>query len=188
MNRMRLVSSRSSPEPDIRRTSANHPCLDAFQREFDYLLRTLRRLGASRDDVEDLAHEVFLVLYRAWDSYDPTRSFRAYLFGIAFKVAYGHFRKKKREVSHPVVEMVDLGPRPDQVFEASQRRAFLLKALDRVPLRLRAVLVMHDIDEISMREIASTLSIPRFTAYSRLRRARIDLAAAVASLHRARVP
>jgi len=41
---------------------------------------------------------------------------------------------------------------------------------------------MHDIDELPMDEIASALSILRFTGYSRLRRARKELAAALASL------
>jgi RNA polymerase sigma-70 factor (ECF subfamily) len=81
-----------------------------------------------------------------------------------------------------VVETDDLRPRPDQEFEANQRRALLLKALEKVPLPSRAVLIMHDIEEIPMAEIASTLSILRFTGYSRLRRARKLLAAAVASL------
>jgi RNA polymerase sigma-70 factor (ECF subfamily) len=182
MSGLRLVSSCASQEPDFRRASEEHPCLEAFRREFTYLTRTLRRLGVARDDVEDLAHEVFLVLYRTWESYDPTRPLRAYLFGIAFRVACDHLRKRRREVSDAVVETDDLRPRPDQEFEANQRRALLLKALEKVPLPSRAVLIMHDIEEIPMAEIASTLSILRFTGYSRLRRARKLLAAAVASL------
>jgi RNA polymerase sigma-70 factor (ECF subfamily) len=142
----------------------------------------------SRDDVEDLAHEVFLVLYRTWEVYDPARPLRAYLFGIAFRVARDHLRKRRREVSNAVLEIDDLGPRADQEFETNQRRALLLKALEQVPLPNRAVLVMHDIEEIPMAEIASTLSILRFTGYSRLRRARKVLAAAVASLGQGRQP
>jgi RNA polymerase sigma-70 factor (ECF subfamily) len=84
------------------------------------------------------------------------------------------------------VDIDDPGPRPDQEFEMNQRRALLLKALEQVPLPSRAVLVMHDIEEIPMAEIASALSILRFTGYSRLRRARKVLAAAVASLGQGR--
>jgi RNA polymerase sigma-70 factor, ECF subfamily len=182
MSGLRLVSSCSNPEPDLRRAAEESPCLVAFRRDFAYLTRTFRRLGVSRNDVEDLAHEVFLVLYRSWESYDPARPFRPYLFGIAFRVAQDHLRKRKREVSDAVVEIDDPGPRPDQEFETNQRRALLLKALEQVPLASRAVLVMHDIEEVPMAEIASALSILRFTGYSRLRRARKVLAAAVASL------
>jgi RNA polymerase sigma-70 factor (ECF subfamily) len=179
---LRLVSSRPTAQPAPPRATTGHPCLDAFQLEFDYLLRSLARLGVPRPDVEDLAHEVFLVLHQSWEKYDPTRPFRAYLFGIAFRVARNHLRKRTREVLYPFIEVDDFGQWPDQLVEAKQQRLLVLKALEHVPMLRRAVLVMHDIDELPMAEIAATLSMHRFTGYSRLRKARKEFAAAVASL------
>ena len=123
-------------------------CLDAYQRELGYLMRSLQRLGVAPGDVEDLAHEVFLVLRRTWPEYDPTRPFKPYLFGIAFRVAASHRRRRWREVPYAVVEGQDLAPYPDQVFESSQARALVLAALQRIPIARRVVLVMHDLDEI----------------------------------------
>jgi RNA polymerase sigma-70 factor (ECF subfamily) len=60
----------------------------------------------------------------------------------------------------------------------------VLRALGRVPLARRAVLVMHDIDEVPMREIAEALSLPIFTGYSRLRKARREFEAAVQALQK----
>jgi RNA polymerase sigma-70 factor (ECF subfamily) len=68
---------------------------------------------------------------------------------------------------------------PEVALQSKQARALVLAALDRIPLSRRAVLVMRDIDDASMREIASTLSIPLFTAYSRLRKARKELAGVI---------
>ncbi len=164
---------------DLSERSAEHPCVQAFANEFNYLLRTLRRLGVHENDVEDLAHEVFLVLFQGWERYDPERPLRAYLFGIAFRVASNHRRKYKREVTYAVVEPDDVEPGPDRVFEAQETRDLLLMALEKLPMSRRAVLIMHDIDEMPMTEIASALSIYRFTGYSRLRKARQELAAAV---------
>ena len=56
-------------------------CFEAFQGEFDYLCRTLRRLGVRTEDIEDDAHEVFLVLNRKWSDYDPSRQVAASLTG-----------------------------------------------------------------------------------------------------------
>ena len=179
---LRLVSSHPAAPPARPRATTGHPCLDAFQHEFDYLLRSLARLGVPRPDVEDLAHEVFLVLYKTWEKYDSTRPFRAYLFGIAFRVARNHLRKKTREVLYPFIEIDDFSRWPDQLVEEKQQRALVLKALEQIPMLRRAVLVMHDIDELPMAEIAVTLSMHRFTGYSRLRKARKEFAAAVASL------
>jgi len=175
------VSRLPSRSPETSGKPVDHPCLEAFQREFDYLLRTLRRLGVSPNDVEDLAHEVFLVLYQSWEKYDRERPFRAYLFGIAFRVACNYNRKRKREVLYAVMETSDCGLQPDQQVEGSQVRALVLNALNRVPLQRRTVLIMHDIDRLPMSEIAANLSIYRFTGYSRLRKARKEFAAAMAS-------
>ncbi|MGC4063280.1 MAG: sigma-70 family RNA polymerase sigma factor [Polyangiaceae bacterium] len=155
---LRLVSSSTNAGSEAPSKPLPHPCVEAFEREFDYLIRTLRRLGAHRDDVEDLAHEVFIVLYQTWDKYDPTRPLRAYLFGIAFRVTANHGRKRRREIPHVSFELDDQAPRPDQLLEANQTRALVLRALERVPLQRRAVLIMHDIDKVPMTEIASNLS------------------------------
>jgi RNA polymerase sigma-70 factor, ECF subfamily len=182
MSHLRLVSSRSNAHPEILGKQVEHPSLRAFEFEFDYLIRTLRRMGVPRDEVEDLAHEVFLVLYQNWERYDPTRPLRAYIFGIAYRVACNYLRKRKREFPIAIMEVGDQGPRPDQALEASQARALVLRALKRVPLQRRAVLIMHDIDKLPMTEIASNLSIYCFTGYSRLRKARKEFAAAVTSI------
>jgi RNA polymerase sigma-70 factor (ECF subfamily) len=182
MTHLRLVSS--TPHPAVPQLGADHPSLAAFQLEFDYIVRSLRRLGVYRDDVEDMAHEVFLALYRTWDKFDASRPLRPYLFGIAFRVAASHRRKTRRELPCALFD-IDDGTRPDQALQIKQARALVLLALERIPLPRRAVFVMHDIDEVGMRDIASNLSIPLFTAYSRLRKARKEFAAAVASLSRA---
>ncbi|HEX3902753.1 MAG TPA: sigma-70 family RNA polymerase sigma factor [Polyangia bacterium] len=162
--------------------TSDDACLDAFQRELDYVYRTLRRLGTSPSEVEDLAQELFLVLRRAWSEYDPGRPLRPYLFGIAFRIASAHQRKRSREVAFGIVEVDDTGPAPDDALQIKQARALVLEALERIPLPRRAVLVMHELDDVPVGEVASALSIPLFTAYSRLRKARKELAAAVRRL------
>jgi RNA polymerase sigma-70 factor (ECF subfamily) len=154
-------------------------CLAAYQEELSYILRTLQRLGVDSNDVEDLAQEVFLVLRRTWRIYDPTRALKPYLFGIAFRVASAHKRRRWREVPFAFVESTDPAPTPDRELEANQARALVLSALQEIPLPRRAVLVMHDIDHVSVKETAATLSIPLFTAYSRLSKARTELGTAI---------
>ena len=183
MNHLHLAPN----QPNLKAVSSNTPedsCLNAYQRELDYLMRSLQRLGVPPGDVEDLAHEVFLVLRRNWHDYDSTRPLKPYLFGIAFRVAASHRRRRWREVPYAVVEGQDIAPHPDQAFESSQARALVLAALQQIPIARRVVLVMHDLDEIPVQEIAATLSIPLFTAYSRLRKARQELEAAITHMHK----
>ena len=160
-------------------SDGDEACLQAYQRELTYILRTLERLGINQNDLEDLAQEVFLVLRRTWKIYDQTRALKPYLFGIAFRVASSHKRRRWREISFAFVESTDPAPLPDREFEASQARAMVLHALQEIPLPRRAVLVMHDLDQVPVQEVAATLSIPLFTTYSRLAKARTELARAL---------
>jgi RNA polymerase sigma-70 factor (ECF subfamily) len=164
------------------RQTADEACLDAFQRELDYVYRTLRRLGTAPSEVDDLAQEVFLALRRSWSEYDPERPLRPYLFGISFRIASAHERKRRREVAFGVVEIGDSGPGPDDALASKQARALVLAALERIPLPRRGVLVMHDIDDVPVGQVASVLGIPLFTVYSRLRKARRELESAVRRL------
>jgi RNA polymerase sigma-70 factor, ECF subfamily len=104
------------------------------------------------------------------------------------RVASSHRRRWWREVPHPFVDSADHAAGPDRQYEANQARALVLAALQQVPLPRRAVLVMHDLDQVPVQEIAAELSIPLFTAYSRLRKARVELQIAITRLQRRSVP
>jgi RNA polymerase sigma-70 factor (ECF subfamily) len=169
---------------------ASEPCLEAFLRELDYVHRTLRRLGTARSEVDDLAQDLFVALRKCWNEYDPARPLRPYLFGIAFRIAAAHHRKRtrerNREAQFQIIEVTTTDPGPEDALQSKQARALVLAALEHVPLPRRAVLVMFDLDEIPVGDIASVLGIPTFTVYSRLRKARREMGVAVRRLTKAR--
>jgi RNA polymerase sigma-70 factor (ECF subfamily) len=151
-------------------------CARAFESEFDFVLRTLRRLGVRGSEGEDLAQEVFLVLWRRWGEYDPDRSLRAWLAGIAVKVACRHRDRARREIPRDDVEPADHLPGPEDQLVSSRARALVLSGLDRLSEKYRTVLVLHELDELSVRDIAAALEVPLFTVHTRLRRGRLMLA------------
>jgi len=161
-------------------------CFAAFQQEFEYVCRTLRRLGVRPADIEDMAHEVYLVLYRRWGEYDQTRSLRPWLFALVLGVATAQRRRHAREFSgtDAQLEVEDPAPQPEQAVQVRQTRALVVRALDQIPLKRRAVLVMHEIDQVPIREVASALRIPVFTAYSRLRKAKVEFRVAAEALRK----
>jgi RNA polymerase sigma-70 factor, ECF subfamily len=166
------------PQPPSR-SSSDVECLDAFQKELNYIHRTFLRLGTAPSEVEDLVQELFLVLRRLWHDYDAERPLRPYLFGIAFRIASSHQRKYAREVKFGVVKVADPRPGPADVLESNRARALVLEALEQVPLPRRAVLVLHELDQVPVAGVASMLSIPLFTVYSRLRKGRRELDRAI---------
>ncbi len=168
-------------DPDAEAVQPSQPwgVLEAYRAELDYICRTLLRLGIRAADVEDLAHEVFLVLCRKWGAFDQRRDLKPYLFGIAFRIAAAQRRRYGREVSCEALDVVDGARSAEQKLSSEEARATVLRALEHLPLPRRAVLIMYELDEIPMASIASTLRIPLFTAYSRLRKARREFERAV---------
>lgn len=156
-----------------------------FRIEFEYVRRTLRRLGTERSEVDDLAQEVFLVMHRRWSEFDQSRPLRPYLFGVATRIALANQRKRSREVAYGNIELGDDGPGPEEVLSNKQTRALVRAALKRIPASRRTVLVMHELDRVPVTEVATTLSIPLFTVYSRLRKAREELKIATRRILRA---
>jgi len=154
-------------------------CVAVYERELDYLFETLQRMGANPREIEDLAHEVFLVLLRNWPDLDLSRPFRPYLFAVAFRVVCAHRRRRRREVPYAYVDSEDQASGPEESLQSKQSSRLLIAALDTVPLPRRAVVVMHDLDGLSIVEVAARLSITRFGAYARLRKARKELASAL---------
>ncbi len=173
-----------SVRPSVSPAAVADDCFPVYRRELDYLIVSLRRLGVPASDLEDIVHEVFLVMLRRWDEYDHSRPVRPWLFGIAFRVASGYRRRNGRELLGDTRDGEDLAPRPDEAVATLQDRQLLLRALSAVPLARRAVLIMREVDDVAMRDIAQQLSIPLFTAYSRLRKARRELDAALKVLRR----
>jgi len=157
-------------------------CLAAFEGEIDYLFTTLKRLGAAPHEIEDLAQEIFVVLYRQWRTLDTDRPIRPYLFGVAFRILYAHHRRRTREVLCADVDADDGALSPEGSLQSKQTVALLMAALQRLPMSRRAVVVMHDLDEVPITDIARSLAITRFGAYARLRKGRRELAAAVRRL------
>jgi RNA polymerase sigma-70 factor (ECF subfamily) len=159
-----------------------------FDDHFDYVWNSLRRLGVRDADLEDLSHEVFLKVHARLDDYDAARPIRPWLFGFAYRVAADHRRlaRHRIEVLGAPVEAVDPVRPPDERIEADEERALVETALAGMDFDRRAVLVLHDVEDVTVPAIAEELGIPVNTAYSRLRLAREELAAAVMKLRRKR--
>jgi len=178
MGYLRLAhSAPPAPTPD-------GACLAAFDGELDYVFTTLKRLGAAPHEVEDLAQEIFVVLYRQWRTLDTERPIRPYLFGVTYRILFAHHRRRAKEIPFADLDTEDGTVGPEGALQGKQSLAILMSALKHLPISRRAVVVMHDLDEVPIADIARNLSITRFGAYARLRKGRKELAAAVRRLSR----
>jgi len=178
------VARAHSEAIDARPPVTDSPPLDfvsVYRAELCYVWRTLQRLGARPADLEDLAHDVFVVVHRRLGDFEPGRPVRPWLFGIAFRVASDYRRRAryKAEIATGSVEAPSPSPRADERLAVAEDRALVLASLAELDLDRRAVLILHDIDGEPAPEIARVLDIPVNTVYSRLRVARQRFTAAV---------
>jgi len=144
----------------------------------DFIWRLLRRLGVPESGADDLTQQVFCVAARRLADIVPG-SERSFLFGTALRVAADSQRSHHRH-EQPTEELDDHAgswPNPEEVLEARRRRALLDEVLLSLPLELRTVLVLFELEQLGKREVAELLSIPEGTAVSRLRRARLEFKA-----------
>jgi RNA polymerase sigma-70 factor (ECF subfamily) len=172
-----LPSSEAEATPAAPVASASLPEFRTlFAEHFAYVWHALRRLGVPDRDLEDVAHDVFLAVYRGRDRYDPARPLRAWLFGFAFRVA-SHYRRRARhrfEVLDDPGERAETAPTALERVLTTEALGVAHTALEALEINRRAVFVMHEVDGFSIPEVADALGIPLNTAYSRLRLARRD--------------
>jgi RNA polymerase sigma-70 factor, ECF subfamily len=140
----------------------------------DYVFRVLRRLGVRPADVPDVVQEAFVIAWRKRSELDPGRSVRAWLFGVAFRLAAAERRRAWFRLGRPITEADSLDPRltPAQAAEVASELRLLDAALSELPLKWRALLMLHDLDEQPMSDVALALGIPEKTGFSRLHAAR----------------
>jgi RNA polymerase sigma-70 factor (ECF subfamily) len=150
-----------------------------FQAEFAYVCTSLRRLGVNERDLEDVAHDLFVEVWKRFSTYDPARPVRPWLFAFAFRFASDYRRLARHKVEVFVErDAEESAPRADELLARKDAQRVLLTALESIDVERRAVFILFELDECPMQEIASSLGIPTNTAYSRLRLAREEFQAA----------
>ncbi len=156
-------------------------------RHYAFIWRSLRRLGVAPQAVDDAAQQVFVLCALKLERIEPTRE-RAFLFQTALRVAMSQRRDfaRRREATpgDAIDDICDPRPLPDAAAEMRQRRLILDRVLDALPIDLRTVFILFEIEGLASPEIASILTIPLGTVASRLRRARAAFEAAAGRVRR----
>lgn len=144
-----------------------------YEAQLGFVWSYVRRLGVAAKDVEDVTHDVFVVLHRELARFEPGGSMRALLAGIALRVVSDHRRREGYRQTSPlddeVLAVPEDRPGAELVLTLEQRRRLLFEALGRLPPERRDVVVLHDVEGFSMPEIARMVTAPLNTLYSRLR-------------------
>lgn len=152
---------------------------EVYARTYSGVFRQLRYLVGDVAVAEELAQETFAQAMASVRRYEPSRSFEAWLLGIALNVARKHWRKQRNRVrAHERLEAVNAAAArpghgdPDSGHLRRERSRALYAVLEDLPERWREAFILREVQGLSMRDVAEQLGITPTNVAVRVARAR----------------
>ena len=141
-------------------------------RDYRFTWRLLRRLGVPHQHVDDATQQVFLIAAeRLADIREESE--RSFAFGTALRLAHSFRRKSQRELAQVEHEGLSTAAFDPEALTARRRACEQLdRILEEMPMDLRSVFVLFELEGMTSPEIAELSGVPLGTVASRLRRAR----------------
>ncbi len=138
-----------------------------------------------REEARDAAQEAFVKVYRGLDKLNPDAPFLPWLMRLTRNCCIDRQRRLKVRTPErpvPINEALDTQtdePTPEDDWLSGATRRLVHRAMAALSEKNREVLLLHDIQQLKLEEIAELLQVPIGTVKSRSNRARIELAKAV---------
>jgi len=148
-----------------------------------FVWRSLRALGVPHPQVDDALQDVFLVVHRKLAGFRGPARLQTWLFEIARRTA-SHYRRAagRAQRTEPLDEAAPIEDTTSTFEEASRKEAaaLVVEVLADLDDRKRELLILVELEQVPIPEVAAYLHVPLNTAYSRIRLARKALADALA--------
>jgi RNA polymerase sigma-70 factor, ECF subfamily len=155
-----------------------------YNEYFDFVWRNARRLGVPQSSADDVVQEVFIVVQRRLPEFDGRTHIRSWIFGILVHVVGNYRRAFRRKDARcvplePVLASDTLylahEPSPSVHLERADRVRLLERLLDQLDEDKRTLIVLSELEEWTLREIAEFVGSNTNTVYSRLKAAKREL-------------
>ncbi len=149
----------------------------------DKVYNLCRHMLRNADAAEDAAQDVFLKAYQALPRFQPEASLYTWLYRIATNTCIDYKKKPifeslfgdSGEGESLIHDSASGAPSPEKLYQAKQIDQALQEGLGKLSPKLRAIIILKEIEELSYEEIADTLEISIGTVKSRIARAREEL-------------
>ncbi|GIV02267.1 MAG: RNA polymerase sigma factor RpoE [Fimbriimonadales bacterium] len=171
-----------------RARNGDREAMDELVRKYtDTAWRYAYRLCPNEDDAADLVAEAFARVYTGLESYKEKSSFSTWLYRI---VVNCFLDRKKRERRHQhasleaeieledgevTLQIPDDALGPDEELEGAERSEILARAINLLPEKHKAMVILYHVEMLGYEEIAAVMGLPVGTVKSRLNRARLAL-------------
>ena len=145
-----------------------------FDLYFDAIYGRVRGLVGRTQEAEDLTQDIFLNIHRALPSFDPTKPVRPWVFTIAMNRIRDHWRSRRpcseAGCDDPGADSIGFEP-PGSELERQERDDEVKRAVYRLPIGIRSVLMLRIYDGLTFDTIAKIVKLTPATARKRYSRA-----------------
>jgi RNA polymerase sigma-70 factor (ECF subfamily) len=148
---------------------------DVYDAHFAFVWRNVLNRGVPSSAVDDVVQEVFVVVHRKLPGFEGRSSLRTWLAGIVRRVVADHVRKRGNAPvgDEPLATDSPSEARgPAEELDAKAAAHLLDQLLAQMPEAQREVFILHEIEQMTGREIAETVGANENTVHTRLRAAR----------------
>jgi RNA polymerase sigma-70 factor (ECF subfamily) len=158
---------------------------ETYERYFDFVWLSLRRLGVAPALLDDAAQDVFVVVHRRLHEFEYRSELKTWLFAIALRTARAYRRQRQPAPVEPLEQLPAAGPTPHDALAQLEALRVMDAILAEMDEERRVLFILVELEQIAVPEAAQVLGLKLNTAYSRLRLAREDFGASV-KRHQAR--
>jgi RNA polymerase sigma factor, sigma-70 family len=166
--------------------AGDHQAFESLVRRYQRQVANLIYLTmGNRDDVDDIAQEVFIRVYRSLSKFKFDASFFSWLYRITMNLCIDEIRKRKirrvLSLDYLTEDNLEKNRKSKDYTMASdsvlteEKRQVIQSALQRLTPEHREVLVLREYQDLSYNEIAETLNLRLEAVKSRIFRARVEL-------------
>jgi len=155
----------------------------------DGIYNYIWRMISNRDDAEDLAQEVFVKAYASIKKFKSESNLRTWLYKIASNLCIDKYRRSGLEKriftsmetdsddgeGQVTREIPDTKCDPQLLYQTEETKQYVHAAIDKLPEKLKAAILLYDLEGMSYEEVSEALNCPIGTVKSRLFKARMQL-------------
>jgi RNA polymerase sigma-70 factor (ECF subfamily) len=149
----------------------------------DKIYNLCRHMLGNAHDAEDAAQDTFIKAYQNLNNFKPNASFYTWLYRIAVNTCLDYKKrpffesifKHSAETEESFQERASGEPSPEKLYENKLLGVALYKSLARLSPKLRAAIILKEIEGLSYEEVAEVLDVSSGTVKSRISRAREEL-------------
>ncbi|WP_409345911.1 sigma-70 family RNA polymerase sigma factor [Paenibacillus sp. MBLB4367] len=142
-----------------------------YEHTRDHVYRTVGFLANQKQDILDIASEVYIELFKSLPKYDFQQPFRSWFNGLIIRQVHNWNRKLWRKLKlfqrSKLLETGQVGANSEDLLLQDEHRQDLFTCVNKLPYKLRVVIVLRYYHEQTLEEIASLLTIPVGTVKSR---------------------